>query len=847
MGIFRRFRNALLPGRVDRDIDDELEFHRQMRLLKAREQGLSPEAADREVKLRVGNVSLAKDEMRDARVIGWLASSLQDFRHAVVWQRRDAGTSALIVLVLALGIGASTAMFSFAHPMLLHPLLYPRADRLVAIEARDPKGRRGVSWPEYRDYSKQASVFSDVGAFDIGFFFLTGVDEPEQIAGSLVTPNLFRTLGVAPAIGRGFRDGEDGVVILSDGCWKRHFGGDAGILGRSIALDFARTPEAERYTVIGVMPPDFRMYYSAFEVFVPLPRAAMGEDRNARGLAVIARLRDGATIEQARSALSAIPHEKDWTIAVSSWEKSQTQDIRPSFLVLAGGAILLLLIATANVAGLLLVRTQGRRREIAIRAALGAGPARITRMLIGESVKLGALGGGIGVILCWWGLRIMVASLPSGGLFNFLPSLHRVVIDTPALGFAVGAAMFACLMAGVFPALAARHADLIAGLKNMAAIDSPRARTILVTGEIAVSVMLLAGAGLLIKTMQRIRAIDPGFQPDHLLVLRVPVPRATDRGKAEAYYRELQTRLAALPGVQSIALTSSQPLIGLPGQEEQFEIPGRHDLAETQNNVVTPDYFATLGIPIRRGRAFDARDDHRAVISESLARKYWAGRDPIGKSIRVRGESIEIMGISGDTRDVLLRDPSPILYRPWRDEPDRAQLVDIRTWADPLALAQAVRRVVRDLGGVVADVHRGREFIEDVTWQQKQSARILSVFAGIALALAVVGLYGVISLAVGGRTREIGVRMAIGARRSDVAGLVLRQSLGPALAGLALGLAAALGMSRVVANMLYEVAPSDPMVLALVTGTVVVATMCACLLPLRRALRVDPLAALRCE
>jgi putative ABC transport system permease protein len=754
--------------------------------------------------------------------------------------------NALAIATLALGIGASTAMFSFVHPMLLHPLLYPHADRLVVIEARDPKGGRGVSWPEYRDYSKQTSVFSDAAAWEFGFFFLTGVDQPEQIAGSLVTPNLFHMLGAAPALGRDFRDGEDGVVILSDACWKGRFGGDPNILGRSIALDFARTPQTERYTVIGVLPPDFWMYYSAFEVFVPLPRAAMGEDRNARELAVMARLRDGTTLEQARSAVAAIPHDRDLTTGLSLWEKSQTQDIRPSFLVLAGGAMMLLLISTANVAGLLLVRAQGRRREIAIRAALGATPWRVTRLLVAEALKLGVLAGGAGVVLAWWGLRIMVASLPKGGLFSFLPSLDRVVIDLAALAFAIVASLFACLLAGILPAIVMRHADLVSGLKDVAAMDSPRARTILVTAEIALSVTLLAGAGLLIRTMQHIRAIDPGFRPDHLLTLRAPVPLATDRAHAEVYYRELQSRLAALPGVRSVALADAQPLTGV-HWPEQFEIPGRAHPAEADHRVVTANYFATLGIPIHRGRAFDASDDHRAVISESLARKYWGGEDPIGQSIRVHGESIQIVGICGDTREVLLRDPAPILYRPWRDEPDGAQQVDIRSSNDPLALARAVNGVVRDLGGVMADVHRAQQFIDDVTWQQKQAAQILGVFAGFALALAGVGLYGVISLAIGRRTREIGIRVAIGARRGDIVGLVVRETVHPVLAGLALGIAAALGLSRVVASMLYEVAPSDPLVLALAAVAVVAAAMFACLVPLGRALRVDPMAALRCE
>ena len=736
-------------------------------------------------------------------------------------------------------------MFSFVHPMLLHPLLYPRADRLVVIEDRDPNGGRGSSWPEARDLAK-APAFSNAAAWEFGLFFLTGVDEPEQIWGSLVTPNLFRTLGVGPVLGRDFGAGDDRVVILTDACWKRRFGADPTILGRSIDLDLVGTPQIERYTVIGVMPPDFWMYYSSFEVFVPLPRASMSEDRKVRALALFARLRDGVTLNQARSAVSAIPHDRDWTTSVNLWEQSQTQDIRPSFLVLAGGAMILLLIATANVAGLLLVRAQWRRREIAIRAALGATPWRVMRLLVGEALKLGVAAGGVGVVLAWWGLRIMVASLPKGGLFSFLPSLDRVVIDLPALAFAIGASLLACVLAGMLPAIVARHADLVSGLKDLAAVDSPWARTILVTAEIALSVTLLAGAGLLIKTMQRIGAIDPGFRPDHLLTLRAPVPLATDRAHAEVYYRELQSRLAALPGVRSVALADAPPLAGV-HRPEQFEIPGRDHPAEADHRVVTPNYFATLGIPIHQGRAFDAADKHRTVINESLARKYWPGEDPIGQPIRVHGESIQIVGICGDTREVLLGDPAPILYRPWRDEPEHAQQVDIRSTSNPLALAQAVKGVVRDLGGVVAQVTQGRQIIDDLTWQQKQAAQVLGVFAGLALALAAVGLYSVISFAIGRRTREIGIRIAIGARRGDVARLVLRESVRPVLAGLALGLATALAMSRVVASLLYEVAPSDPLVLVSVAVAVAAAAMFSCLMPLRRALRVDPVVALRCD
>jgi putative ABC transport system permease protein len=779
-------------------------------------------------------------------VCGWEKPLGDEYfrRKGIEMLKGTARRNALVVLTLALGISAVTAIFSFVRPMLLHPLLYPNANRLVVIQDRDQKGGRGSSWPEIRDIAK-APVFSGVAAWEFGFFFLTGGGESEQVAGSLVTPNLFRVLRVAPALGRDFRDGEDGVVILSDACWKHRFGADPNILGRSMPLNFAGTPANKPYTVIGVMPPDFWMYYRAFEVFIPLSRASMSEDRKVRDLAAFARLRDGVTLEQTRNFVRIMPHDKDWITEVRLWEKSQTEDIRSSAMVLSGGGLLLLLIATANAAGLLLVRAQGRRREIAIRAALGASPWSLKRLLIGESLNLGVFAGGIGVLLAWWGLRAMIASLPAGGLFDFLPSLDRVVIDWLVLLFAVAASMFACVIAGIFPASVAGQLDLVTTLKDGAAIASPGVQRALITAEIALSVTLLTGAGLLVKTMANINAIDPGFRSDHLLALRAPVLLTTDQTHATEYYNELQTRLAALPGVQSVALASSQPL-GF-HLRKTFVIPGRSDPAEADYQVVTPNYFVTLGIPIRQGRAFDARDDHRALVNQSLARKYWNGDNPIGKVIRIQDKSVEIIGICGDTRDALLREPEPMLFRSWRDDPDAAQQVDVRTLGDPLALAGAVKRVVHDVGGAVAEVHRSSEFIDDVTWQQKQSSRVLSAFAMLALALAVIGLYSIISLAISRRTREIGIRVAIGARPSDVVWLVLRESARPVLTGLALGLATALSMSRLLTSILYGVAPSDPMVLAWVFAVVTIAAICACLVPLWRALRVDPMISLRYE
>jgi len=749
------------------------------------------------------------------------------------------------ILTMALGIGAATAIFSLIRPLLLHPFLFPRSSELVLIEERDPKGvANPVSYPDFRDWSSQRGVLSGLAAFDIGFFELTGVDNPEEIPGALVTTNLFRVLGVAPALGRDFRDGPDfqgdeRSVILTDAAWKKRFGGDPNILGRNIALDFARTKEVERYTVVGVMPPDFWMYYGNFEVFVPLERRFIREDRKARGLTVIGRRAPGASLLEAQSALAAIPIEPGWGVIAHAWEQSATQPVRPELLLLAGAAGLLLLIASANVAGLLLVRAQARRREMAIRSALGASPSRLMRLLLAESARVAVAAAILGAALAWWGVKTMMALLPADiEMTRLLPGLDRVAVDPAALGFAAVTAMVACLFAGLWPAMQARSPELTGALKDSGSPESRRAGKALVTAEVALSVMLLAGAGLLMKTLERIRAIDLGFRPDRLLVLRVPAPRGEI---SPSYYSELSARVAALPGVRSAALYSSLTGRGRDG----FQIPGAADKFSAIEYIVQPGYFETFRIPLRRGRYFDDRDTHRAILNESMARRYWPNDDPVGRSILLDGAPLEIIGVVADTRPTVFRDPDPAVYRPLRDG-GAAQLA-VRTAGDPLGVALAVTGVVRELGGVVAEVGTMEHFVENNTWRQEQATALLAVFAALALLLSTVGLYGVISFAVGRRTREIGIRVAIGASRAEVIGLVLDESFRPVIAGLAIGLAAALLLGRFVAALLFQVQPADPWVLAAVAIATASAALTACWLPLRRALRVDPLEALRCD
>jgi predicted permease len=768
--------------------------------------------------------------------------------------------SALAAATLALGVGACTAIFSFVNPLLLHPFTYPQADRLVLIQQRDPKGNPslGLSYPVYRDWTTQTRTLPDLAAFDVGFFFLTGVDEPEQVAGALVTSNLFRTLGVAPALGREFRDGEEGVVILTDACWKRRFGADPNILGRSIALDWARTPEVERYTVIGVMPPKFWMYYSGFEVFVPVAR-------NARTLigAAIGRLGDGVTLEQAQSALAAIPAEKEWSVLVRPWERTVTAPLRSELLVLAAGAALLLLIASANVAGLLLVRAQARRREFAIRAALGARPWRLAALFLRESLSLGVAAAILGIPLAWAGVRLILALRPADlYVMQLSPGLDRIGIDSAALAFAVSAALLACLMAGILPALQARKVDVITALKDAGPVDSHRGRKLLVAAEVALSVMLLAGAGLLIKTLQRIHAVDLGYHPGHVVALRLPVPKgqAADSERTASYYRDVLARLASLPQVRDVALGEQLPDSAdtLPSSgrgPQDFVIAGRPDSVRSRYNIVSPGYFSTLGIPLLRGRYLQEQDQRRVVVSDSMARRAWPASDPVGQQIDLRGQALEVVGVVGDVQNLLTHPEGDlflarqiVVYRPRRDVPAPAQyFLAVRTSGNPLSVMRSIRETVRDLGGVVAEMDTMDRFVQNATWQNEQAAGLVGAFAALALLLSAVGLYGVISFAVARRTREIGIRVAVGARRKDVAGLVLIETAGPVFTGVIAGIAAALAMRRWLGSLLYGVAPGDPSVLAITTLAMCAAALGACAIPLIRALRVDPMVALRCD
>jgi len=750
----------------------------------------------------------------------------------------------LAILILALGIGAAATLFSFVNPLLVHPLVYPRADRLMTIEEIDPKGSATpVSLDSFHNWNR-AQRSSQLAAYDIGVFFLTGVTEPEQVYGALVTPNLFDVLEVQPMLGRGLREGEPDAVVLTYGAWQRHFGGDPGVIGRTIDLDFARTPEVERYRVVGVMPPDFWMFYGAFEVFVPMNERALNP--KAHALYAVARLADDATRQQAAATLPS--SQKGWGIRVTPWATGVAASIRKQILAVTGGAVLLLLIACTNVAGLLLTRAFARRRETSIRAALGASPTRLMRWSLGNSLKVALAAGVLGTLFAWIGVRILIAILPADIVSRgFVPGFDRVAINAPALVFTLLTVLAVSLACGALPAWNAARIDVWEALKSASGMSSQRLRRVLVAIEVALSVMLLAGAGMIGKTLANIAGIDLGFRVDNLLVLRVPTQNR-DRAQVQNLRIDLLRRVSAIPGIVSASLASAQPLTGNHGNVD-VRIAGRNDTVTTGIVTVSPNYFSTLGFALRAGRFLNDSDRGKVIVDETLARKLWPDRNPVGETMVIDDDTVpvEVIGVVAATRPFLLENPTPLVYRSFFDNPQAAGQMAIRTSGDPLKLARAVTAIARDEGAVIADVSTMREFVDNERWAQRLAAVLFASFSGIALILAAAGVYGVVSMAVNQRTREIGIRMALGADSARVVALVIAESTAPVALGVAVGLLGALAGGRFVESLLYEVRPADPVILTSVASLAIVVSLVACWPSARRAASVDPSRALRAD
>jgi putative ABC transport system permease protein len=803
-----------------------------------------------------------------------MGALLQDLRYSVRTLLKKPGFALVMILALGLGIGANSAIFSVVSTVLLQPPPYPESERLVFVWENSQRiGRFSMSVPNYVDFRDQNEVFEEISAMATGTYNLTGDGEPERLRGLRVTEDLFRLLRVQPVLGRGFipdedRPGAERVVVLTDALWQRRFGGDPAIVGRTVNLS------DRAHTVIGVMPPDFRFIMGA-ELFVPLAADPAEESRGAHYLLSVARLRPGVTPEQAEAALDAIAGRLEqqypdsntgWDTIVTPYQLQLVERVRPALLVLLGAVGFVLLIACANVANLLLARAATREKEIAIRTALGAGRGRLVRQLLTESVLLGLLGGALGLLLAYWSLDLMLALKPEN-----LPRADSIGIDGQVMGFTLFLSVATGLLFGLVPALQSTSPHLAetlkeGGGKSTESARRHRLRGLLVVSEVALAVMLLIGAGLLIKSFARLLEVPVGFEPGGVLTARVTLPEAkyTDGAARAAFYRDAQQRIAALPGAESVGLVDNAPIDG-GGSVLSFSIDGRPPAVRGEEpaaniHVIGDGYLRTMGIPVVRGRDLTEAeawgDVPVTLINQTMAQKLWPGQDALGGRIRF-GSSQEapwltIVGIAGDVRHRGLDEEAGMeVYLPvqrWASAAVTMTFV-VRAAVTPSTLLAPLREQIRALDPTlpVFGVNTMEQIVADSVSGQRFNLMLLGCFAALALALAVVGIYGVMAYSITERTREVGIRMALGARGTDVLGMLLSQGMRQVLLGLGLGLAGALAISRVMASLLYGVSATDASVFG---GAVVVLAAVALLavwLPARRATKIDPMVALRYE
>ena len=807
-----------------------------------------------------------------------MPSPLQDVRHGARSLLQRPGFTLVAVLTLALGIGASTAIFTVVDAVLLRPLPYDDPERLVILWLDNRV--QGVdddvtSYPNYEDWRDEGKSFASMAAYVQPQLNLTGGGsgegrEPERVRGARVTASFFPTLGVDPAFGRAFRveeeqRGQNQVAILGHDLWQRRFGGDQGVLGRTIELD------GSAVTVVGVMRAGFA-YPNGAEVWTPLAPDDML--RTARGLLwlrVIGRLAPGAALERASAEMATVAARLE-----SQYPETNTGhgvrlqplndavvggQVRRSLVVLLAAVGCLLLIACVNVANLLLARATVRAREVAVRTALGAGRGRLIRQLLVESLLLGLLGGAAGALLAVWGVRALIALGPAD-----FPRRAEIAVDGTALAFAFALALATGLLFGLVPALHASRPDfgtlLKDGEKGSAGRGGP-ARSLLVVAEVAIAVVLLVGAGLLAESFRRLRTADTGLRTQGALAVRLDLPRGlySDPTAIAAFSRALLERVRALPGVESVQTVNAL----FPGegfQSSDFTIEGRPPAAAGQRVEVTmstasPGFFRGLGIPLRAGRELTAADGPDAppvvVISEEVARRWWPGESPLGRRIRFGGSDagevpwMEIVGVVGDVQVPGVEVQRPATYQSSLQNPSRSFLLVVRTAGDPLALARPVREAVWavDPRQAVSQIDTLDNLLAVQVAKQRWSALLLGLFAGVALVLALVGIYGVLSYSVQQSTREIGIRMALGARRETVVRMVVARAARLALAGVAVGLALAWFATRALASLLHEVSATDPATFAAMAVLLLGAALLAGYLPARRATAVDPVTALR--
>ena len=872
------WRNLFHKEKVDHELAEEIRAHLDLLTETKIEQGLAPEAARRAALVELGGVEQVTESVREVRQGRLLEDLWQDARYALRSLRKHPGFTAIAVFTLALGIGANTAIFSVINAVLLRPLPYADADRLVVLTETLADRPIGVSYPNFVDWRNQSTMFENVAAVrHRESFNLTGSGDSERLQGRLVSANFLSTLGVKPIRGRDFapeddRPGAAPVVIISYALWQGRFGGDEKIIGQQLTLN------RESFTVIGITPANFEY---GLEANLTVPIGLSTERYSARGrdpgIETVARVKQGVSTEAANAELNTIAARLEQQypetnngrrVRIDSLRETLVGDIRAVLLTLLGAVGLVLLIACANVANLLLARSARRQKEMAIRTALGAGRSRILRQLFTESVMLAIGAGIIGLLLALAGTSLLSANLPEG-----IPRLGEVSTDASVLLFTLGASLLTGLLFGLAPALQTSNPALTETLKEGERNSSPghnRTGKILVVAEVALTLVLLIGAGLLVKSFWRLMSVDPGFNPENLLAMQVAVNAGTDEGpRVASFLDQLQQRVKQLPGVQSVALSNGLPFEGANWPAFVIEGQAPPEPGREPNGILyitSNGYLETLGITLLRGRTFSEHDTPSttpvALIDEVFARQYFGNEDPLGRRLKQSGSNSEFREIVGIVRHVEhsnlegLSAASGEVYTPFSQIPmdrisryvRRVNLL-VRTTVEPLSLAQSVRGQIAalDKDQPVFNVRTMEQALARSVAARRFSMILLSVFAALALVLAAVGIYGVISYSVAQRTREVGIRMTLGAQTNDVLKLVVRDGLKLVAIGVAVGLLGAFMLTRLMSTLLFGVTPTDAVTYTTVALVLTGVALAACYIPARRATKVDPLVALRFE
>jgi predicted permease len=883
--------NALFRReKLEREMNAELgeHFHRQRE--KLRTAGLPPQAASRQARLIVGGPEQLKEEIRDARGTRFFETLAQDLRYAARMLRKNPGFTAVAVLTLALGIGASTAVFSLVNAVLFKPLPYPDAGRIVFPWLQAPAGldlgAPEIPWHRvaFNDVRRDSKSFQHLGAFLSATFNLTGSGDPVRIDGLRASAGFFPSLGTPPELGRFFTAEEDLPgheleVILSDQLWREKFAADPAIIGRSISLD------ARPYTVVGVMPAGFD-----FPRAEEMPSATFNFPRRARlwvplaldpgplkrgepsELAVLGRLAPGVSVSQAQAELDIFtkrfeertPAAKGWyTFRVKPLAAQIVGDTRRPLLLVLGAVGVVLLITCANIANLLLTRAVGRRREFTLRAALGAGKSRVVRQLLTESFLLALLGAALGVALTFG----FVAAIKAFGPPD-IPRLQQVSVDLRVLAFVAATALFTGLVFGFAPALGIRRENYAESLRDLdhrsgGNVAAARLRKMLIVAEVALALVLVVAAGLLVQTFTRLLRSDGGFNPSRVLTFERSLPdlRYPDNDRIVALDQRVLEALRQLPGVESAGIGETVPMSGA-GESTAVTLPDRGPTEPklrpfANYTFVSPGYFSAVGTPILAGRDFADTDSASsglvAIVNLSFAKKYLGGQNPTGKhtGVPIVKEPMTIVGMVADSRHTSLREAaSPEMYVPFTQKPWSSMTtphIALRTKSDPVAMAESVRRAIYSIDPELplANVATLQTMVNESMAQPRFAMLSLGAFGALALLLASIGMFGVISYSVSQRTREIGVRMALGARRATVLSMVLAQGLRLAAVGIAIGVAAALGVTRLMERFLYGVRPSDPLTYVAVSALLALVVAISTLIPARRAAAIDPMLALR--